>query len=306
MSEPNNVELTFREVLRKQWPGMPEHDVLSMAHSASVMGIYSLGPDSLEREGTPKGRLVDGEITSRTIYPGSYHKYKVYYPAGFDPETEYPFTLFLDGINIYLSDVVKADNMLDNLISDGRIPAMIGIFLDPGDHGEGMPIYSGAFTDWNSNRSPEYDSVNDNFVRFLLEEFLPGIEESCKLSHDPEKRCLCGANSAANAVFNAAWHRPDQFRKVICNVGSFVNIRGGNCQPDRIRKSAPKPLRVFLQDGKHDLNIIYGDWVLGNKTMASALEYRGYDYKYVLGDGGHNLEHGGAILPETMEWMWRA
>ena len=304
MSE-NEMELNFREILRKQWPGMPENDVISMAHSASVMGIYELGADSLVKEGVPHGKLVDYDITSGIFYPGSYHKYKVYLPANYDPDKAYPFTLFLDGINIYLSPVVQANNVLDNLIAEGRIPAMIGIFLDPGDHGEGMPIYGGSFSDWNSNRSREYDSVDDTFVRFLLEEFLPKVETEYRLSADPDERCLCGASSAANAVFNAAWFRPDSFHKVICNVSSFVNIRGGNCQPDRIRKSPKKPLRVFIQDGEHDLNIIYGDWVLGNKTMVSALEYRGYDYKYVLGKGGHNLERGGAILPETMEWMWR-
>ena len=171
MSE-NEMELNFREILRKQWPGMPENDVISMAHSASVMGIYELGADSLVKEGVPHGKLVDYDITSGIFYPGSYHKYKVYLPANYDPDKAYPFTLFLDGINIYLSPVVQANNVLDNLIAEGRIPAMIGIFLDPGDHGEGMPIYGGSFSDWNSNRSREYDSVDDTFVRFLLEESL--------------------------------------------------------------------------------------------------------------------------------------
>jgi len=38
--------------------------------------------------------------------------------------------------------------------------------------------------------------------------------------------------------------------------------------------------------------------------MRSALEFRKYDYRFVGGDGGHDGEHGGAILPESLTWLW--
>ena len=194
---------------------------------------------------------------------------------------------------------------LARLYREGRIPVMLAVFVEPGDKGDGMPIYGGGFVEPGSNRGTEYDSVDDRFSRFLIEELLPVVAADYNLSPIPEDHGICGASSAAQAAFSAAWHRPDMFRKIISHIGSFTAIRGGDCNPDRIRKNPPKPIRIFLQDGEHDLNIIYGDWVLANKTMVSALEYRGYDYKYVLGQGGHNIEHGGAILPETLEWLWR-
>lgn len=30
-----------------------------------------------------------------------------------------------------------------------------------------------------------------------------------------------------------------------------------------------------------------------------------YDYRFELGDGGHTHQHGGALLPETLRWLWR-
>ena len=39
--------------------------------------------------------------------------------------------------------------------------------------------------------------------------------------------------------------------------------------------------------------------------MASALEYAGYDAKFVVGTEGHNAKHGGAILPDALRWLWR-
>lgn len=298
------IELALQEQMKQMWPGMPTQDNQSMSRAGAVMGIYKLGPDSLEKEGVPKGTLIDGELVS-SIYPGSTHAYKIYVPAQYDPAKPAPYMIFLDGITQYLSPMVNANIVLDNLIAEGRIPVMLAVFVEPGDKGDGMPIYGGGFVEPGSNRGTEYDSVDDRFSRFLIEELLPVVAADYNLSPIPEDHGICGASSAAQAAFSAAWHRPDMFRKIISHIGSFTAIRGGDCNPDRIRKNPPKPIRIFLQDGEHDLNIIYGDWVLANKTMVSALEYRGYDYKYVLGQGGHNIEHGGAILPETLEWLWR-
>lgn len=304
MSQETPEMLAFRENLKQNMPGMPEKDITDMIKSAGAVGFYSNGPDSEEHENVPKGTLIDGSLFS-TIYPNSKRLYKVYLPAGYDPEKSYPLMVFLDGISIYLAPPVFANIVLDNLIAAKRIPAMIAVFLDPGDNGDGMPILSAGFQGPTSNRSMEYDSTDDRFVRLLLEELLPELSKKYQFTSDPELRCICGASSGAQAAFSAAWHRSDVFHKVICHIGSFIDIRGGDCNPTRVRRSARKPLRIFIQDGEQNLNNIHGDLVLGNKRMVSALEYREYDYKYVFGKGGHNLEHAGAILPETLEWIWR-
>ena len=88
-------------------------------------------------------------------------------------------------------------------------------------------------------------------------------------------------------------------------VGSFTNLRGDNYYPDIVRKTEPKAIRVFLQDGKKDLNIYAGSWVNANKDLADALEFAGYDYRYELGEEGHNAKQGGAILPDVVRWIWK-
>jgi enterochelin esterase family protein len=72
-----------------------------------------------------------------------------------------------------------------------------------------------------------------------------------------------------------------------------------------IRKTPPKPIRIFLQDGSNDLDNEHGNWPLANQEMAAALKFAKYDYEFIYGDGGHNGIHGGAILPESMKWLWR-
>ena len=48
-----------------------------------------------------------------------------------------------------------------------------------------------------------------------------------------------------------------------------------------------------------------GDAAAGGLTPAAALKFAKYDYKFEFGDGGHNGKHGGAILPESLKWLWR-
>jgi enterochelin esterase family protein len=72
-----------------------------------------------------------------------------------------------------------------------------------------------------------------------------------------------------------------------------------------IRKAKKKPIRVFLQEGASDLDNLHGHWPLANRQMAAALKFAEYDYRFVMGDGGHNGRHGGAILPDSLRWLWR-
>jgi enterochelin esterase family protein len=92
---------------------------------------------------------------------------------------------------------------------------------------------------------------------------------------------------------------------VLSHVGSFTNIRGGHVYPALIRKTPNKPLRVYLQDGKEDVDNEHGNWWLSNLQMESALKFKKYDYAFVGGEGGHNGKHGGAILPDSLRWLWR-
>ena len=130
-------------------------------------------------------------------------------------------------------------------------------------------------------------------------------EHSLKLSDDPNQRAICGISSGGICAFTVAWERPDQFRKVLSHVGSFTNIRGGHVIPAVIRKTENKPLRIFLQDGANDLDNLHGSWPLANQEMAASLKFKSYDYKFEFGDGGHNGKHGGAILPDSLRWLWR-
>ena len=52
-----------------------------------------------------------------------------------------------------------------------------------------------------------------------------------------------------------------------------------------------------------DLDIPLGSWPLANRQMASALDYAGYDFRFVFGEGGHSRRHGGAIFADSLRWL---
>lgn len=110
---------------------------------------------------------------------------------------------------------------------------------------------------------------------------------------------------ARSVPSRVAWHRPDAFRRVLSYLGSFTNLRGGDAYTSLIRKTEPKPIRVFLQSGKKDMNTYAGSWYIANQHLMASFEYMGYDAKLVLGKEGHNSVHGGSILPEALRWLWR-
>lgn len=271
---------------------------------------YPFGPDSQRREGVPRG-TVTKHVWKSTVFPKTIREYHVYVPAQYDPKGTEPAAVmvFQDG-HAYVAEEgqFRVPAVFDNLIAAGEMPVTIGIFINPGWFADSLDAPQGwkAPQGIGSNRSVEYDTLDGAYAAFLEKEILPEVGKSLRLTTDPDRRAICGISSGGICAFTVAWERPDLFRKVLSHVGSFTNIRGGNAYPFLIRKTERKPLRVFLQDGVNDLDNEHGNWPLANREMAAALKFMGYDHEFVMGEGGHNGNHGGAILPDSLRWLWRA
>jgi enterochelin esterase-like enzyme len=258
--------------------------------------VYTTQPDSQPDPSVPKGKLTQMPKWKSHIFEGTSRDWWVYVPAQYTPEKPACVMIFQDGAGY--KDFVPT--VFDNLIARGDMPPTVGIFIQPG-----------TFQGGRSNRSFEYDTLSDQYARFLLEEILPEVEKTTKLSHDPAARAIAGISSGGICAWTVAWERPQEFSKVLSWVGSFTNIasgktvrEGGHNYEALIRKTPKKPIRVFLQDGSNDLDNANGNWPLANQTMAKSLKFAGYDYKFVYGEGFHSNRHGRAILPESLRWLW--
>jgi enterochelin esterase family protein len=265
---------------------------------------YSLGLDSQPKSGVPQGKVTEHVFDQSQIFAGTSRRYYVYVPQQYDASKPAALMVFQDG-HAYVDPQgqFRATVVMDNLIAEGSMPVTIGVFVDPGHRGP-LPDKPG----WRptpANRSVEYDTLSPDYANFLIDELLPRVKADYNITDDPELRAICGISSGGICAWTVAWERPDSFRKVLSHVGSFVNIRGGhNCEA-LIRKTPKKPIRVFLQDGENDLDNEHGNWPLANREMAKSLAFKGYDFEFVMGTGEHSGKHGGAILPESLRWLWR-
>jgi enterochelin esterase-like enzyme len=276
--------------------------LVSVAQSAPQDDQYVLGPDSQEKADVPKGQVIQMPVWKDSkVYPGTTRDWWIYVPAQYKKEKPAAVMVFCDGAGFVKRDgQFRAPVVFDNLIAKGEMPVTIGIFIQPG-----LFPTSDSKDKPRSNRSFEYDSLGDLHARFLLEEILPAVAKDYNLTTNPDERAICGNSSGGICAFTVAWERPNEFRKVVSHIGSFTNIRGGHVYPALIRKTDKKPLKVFLQDGKNDLDNQFGNWPLANEDMAAALKFAGYDYQFVLGEGTHNGKHGAAMLPDTLRWLWK-
>ncbi|MGB7267747.1 MAG: alpha/beta hydrolase-fold protein, partial [Terracidiphilus sp.] len=268
---------------------------------------YTLGPDSQPQAGVPKGTVTKFVLPPGKYYPGTPHNCAVYVPAEYDAGKPTPFMIFLDGSQA-LGNGMRVPVVFDNLIAKHDLPQMIGIFVDPGI----LPVESDAAQN-RYNRIYEYDSLTPRFADFLLNELIPAVAKNYNLSKNPDDRGLSGVSTGAVGAFMAAWNRPDQFHRVLSFIGTYVAMKGADSMPALVRRTEPKPIRIFMQDGTND-HIVppepfgtspFGSWPVNNQAMYQALEFAGYDAKFEMGTGAHNTRQAGAILPDALRWLWR-
>ena len=263
---------------------------------------FELGPDSQPQPEVPKGRLETFEFAESKVFPNTVRRVTIYLPAGHQPSMNCALMIWQDGTrHSDPNGPMRVPVVYDNLIHRGDIPPLIGVFIDPGRRPNQKP------NDKAANRGFEYDSLGDAYSRFLLEEILPEVRRRYQVawSDHPEARALAGGSSGGICAFTAAWERPDQFRKVLSWVGSFVDLRGGHAYPSLVRAHERKPLRVYLLGGENDLDNPFGHWPTANKLMAAALAYQGYDHHLEWTQCFHGTRGMAPHLPDALRWLWR-
>jgi enterochelin esterase-like enzyme len=240
---------------------------------------YAHGPDSFVQADVPRGSVHERDTPRR---------HWVYVPAQYTPEQPASLLVVQDPVwYLDLERETRAPIVFDNLIHRGEMPVTIAVFVEPPE-----------------DRNAEYDAFDDRYATFLVEGLLPLVQGEWAIGDD---WAIAGGSSGGNCAFTAAWFRPDRFRRVYCASGSFVQIPGGNPYPALIRSTPRKQLRIWLQAASRDLNHDQHDdnWFSSNLEIAAALAERGYDFRFVVGEGAHDGNHAAVLFPDAMRWLWR-
>jgi iron(III)-enterobactin esterase len=329
-------------------PGSPKFQVLKPGENppADANGNFVIGPDytpAIERKmakGVPIGKVQQFTINSKDtklLNPGIARKvfgkvdpnnpktvivdtheidYKrkitVYIPKQYKAGTAAPFMVSHDGPKG--APQMLLPRILDNLIHQKRVPAMILIMMANGG-GDAQ----------GHQRGKEYDTMSGVFAQYIETEVLPRVEKNCnvKLSKDPDGRAVMGSSSGGSAALIMAWYRTDLYRRVLTTSGTFVNQQwpfdpkfpdgAWGFHETIIPKSEKKPIRLFISVGDRDLlnpNVMRDgmhDWVEANNRMAKVLKAKNYDYQYIFcRNSGHGIGNAKAqFLPHAIEWVWK-
>lgn len=265
---------------------------------------YVAGPDSKPQAGVPKGKTFSFKFEGSKIFPGTSRSITVYVPEQYKGDKPACVYVGLDQLGF------NVPNVFDNLIHRGEMPVTIAVGVSPGTVASVNEKKNPRF-----NRSFEFDGLNDALARCIVEEIFPEVERHqtpdglpIKLSRDPNDHCTGGGSTGGIGAFTLAWERPDLFRRVFTAIGTFVGMRGGDRYPVLVRKTEPKPIRVFQQDGENDEWMggpEVGDWWMSNQTLDRALEFAGYEHQHVWGTGPHSGKHATAIFPDAMRYLWK-
>jgi iron(III)-enterobactin esterase len=237
----------------------------------------------------------------------------VYVPSQYVPGTAAPFIVTHDGPAMGRPDM-SLPHVLDNLIAQHRVPAMIAIMIT---HGGGDAQ--------GHERGLEYDTMSGKYAEFIEAEVLPLVETNYNvtLTKDADGRAAMGGSSGGSAALIMAWYHPEWYHRVITYSGTYVNQQwpfspetpGGawDFHEKLIPQSGPKPIRLWMEVGDRDLlnpNVMRDgmhDWVEANNRMATVLKAKGYHYQYVFALNAGHTDHNvrAQTLPEALEWVWK-
>jgi iron(III)-enterobactin esterase len=232
----------------------------------------------------------------------------VYVPKQYVAGTAAPFLVGADGPDRLLFTV------LDNLIAEHKVPAMIAI-----------SIGNGGGDAQGSERGLEYDTMSGRYAEFVEREVLPRVEAEAhvRLTKDPDGRATMGGSSGGSCALIMAWYHPELYHRVLTYSGTYVNQQwpyhpgtpGGawGFHERLIAESPRKPIRLWMEVGDRDLynpNAMRDgmhDWVVANEQMAKVLAAKGYHYQFVFAQNAGHVDRAvkQQTLAEALEYVWQ-
>jgi len=249
------------------------------------------------RPGVPAGQIEKHRFKSAALK--NEREIAVYLPPRYSPQAEpYPLLVLVDE-DAYLS-LVPTPTILDNLISEGRIPPVVALLVGnaPGARSRELPC-------------------NPEFSRALVTELLPWAHRLYNFTSDPRHTVVAGSSFGGLAAACAGLWHPETFGNVLAQSGSFhwtpppaSGLTDSNSEPNWLARqfisSPKKPLRFYLEAGSTEFNATGGaDAILAcTRTLRDVLRAKGYEVHFQEFAGGHDyLSWRGTLADGLMALM---
>lgn len=239
-------------------------------------------PWIVQRPSVPAGRVEKHPFKSAAL--NNEREIAVYLPPKYSPRAKpYPLIVIFDK-DAYLG-LVPTPTILDNLISEARIPPVVALLVGngPGDA-----------------RNREL-FCNSEFSRASVTELLPWAHHQYNFTSDPRHTVVAGSSAGGVAAACAGLWHPEAFGNILAQSGAFhwTPPSGGdtadsNSEPNWVARqfiSSPrKPLRFYLEAGSAEFNAMgSADSILFcTRTLRDVLRAKGYEVHFQEFEGGHD------------------
>jgi enterochelin esterase-like enzyme len=183
------------------------------------------------RDNVPHGELTTIQYDSKTL--GTRRQMLIYTPPGYSTDRKYPVLYLLHGIGGNEREwqrTCRADNVLDNLLDDGKIKPMIVVFpngnasvtanTEEGAPGAGM----GGARGGAGGRGGGFESWGKPFEDDLIKDIIPYIESHYSVYADREHRALAGLSMGGGQSLNIGMYNIETF----AYVGGFSSAPNTN------------------------------------------------------------------------------
>lgn len=247
-------------------------------------------PATIERANIEKGKLEKTNYNSRIL--NNERRIWFYTPPDYSAKKKYPLVIFLDGFE-YLN-TIPSKTILDNLISDGKIPPVVAVFV-------ATPVETGV-------REKEY-YANPLFVDFMVKELLPLVRSKYVVLNKPAGTTVVGLSASGFAGGFLALKHPEKFGNVIMQSpavfwGNDYYGEDGEWLTNEYVNSAKTKVRYYLEIGKFEA---YAPTRKGEpnafhsvRHFRDVLKLKGNEVIYNEFNGAHEMINWRETLPDAL------
>lgn len=228
---------------------------------------------------TPRTEVVHGKVEMhrlRSDILNNERRVWVYTPPGYTTENEpYGLLLVFDGLG-YIT-LIPTPTILDNLISEGKIPPLVAVLPDSLDQ---------------EARNRELP-CHQPFVDFLTRELIPWVYERYHVTRDPARNVVAGSSYGGLASAFVGLRASEVFGNVLSQSGSFWWNRDAedNIPQEWLTQqfiASPRlPVRFYMEVGLQE-KVGEGRMILSNRHLRDVLTLKGYEVCYAEYNGGHD------------------
>ncbi len=276
----------------KRWRVDPQSPDAPDFRGRSIVEMPDAPPQPwiAERPGVPAGQIEKHQFKSALLK--NEREIAVYLPPGYSKSAKpYPLLVLFDE-QPYLGyqnepALVPTPTILNNLISENRIPPMVALLLGNGPD------------DARSRELP----CNPVFAEFLVSELLPWAHARYNSTADPRQTVVAGSSYGGLAAAYLGLRHSETFGNVLSQSGSFhwtppnsdnSPSSDSNSEPKWVARqfiASPKlPLRFYLEAGtdETDFSGTGNSILLTTQNLRDVLLAKGYQVQFHEFAGGHD------------------